>query len=129
MENHLPNNPVNSFEPDLCLDLGAALQAGMLAGEAVDAILVDVTPHLLTIAAIMDSPVGPIPGMFSTIIPRRSIIPTSRSEVYITSVHQQEIVEVEVFQGENPITQENVSLGAFRVEGLPLKPAGAVQVV
>ena len=128
VENHLPNTPVNSFEPDLCVGLGAALQAGVLAGEAVDTILVDVIPHSLGIAAVMSGPMGPMPGMFSTIIPRNSVIPTSRSEVYLTSVDQQEAVEIEVFQGENMIARENVPLGAFRVEGLPPKPAGSLQV-
>ncbi|NEP19762.1 MAG: Hsp70 family protein [Leptolyngbya sp. SIO4C1] len=128
VENHLPDTPVNSFEPDLCVGLGAALQAGVLAGEAVDSILVDVIPHSLGIAAVMDTPMGPMPGLFSTIIPRNSVIPTSRSEVYSTAVDRQDTVEIEVFQGENAIARENVPLGSFRVEGLPPKPAGALQV-
>ncbi|MEM9162477.1 MAG: Hsp70 family protein [Cyanobacteria bacterium P01_F01_bin.4] len=128
VEEHLPNTPVNSFEPDLCVGLGAALQAGVLAGEAVDAILVDVIPHSLGIAVVMDTPMGLMPGMFSTIIPRNSVIPTSRSEVYSTSFDRQDTVQIEVFQGENAIARENVPLGEFRVEGLPPKPAGALQV-
>ncbi|MEO1404042.1 MAG: Hsp70 family protein [Cyanobacteria bacterium J06635_1] len=128
VEEHLPNTPVNSFEPDLCVGLGAALQAGVLAGEAVEAILVDVIPHSLGIAVVMDTPMGLMPGMFSTIIPRNSVIPTSRSEVYSTSFDRQDTVQIEVFQGENAIARENVPLGEFRVEGLPPKPAGALQV-
>jgi molecular chaperone DnaK len=90
--------------------------------------LVDVSPHSLGIAAVMDTPLGPMPDMFSTIIPRNTVIPTSRSQIYGTAADGQEIVEVEVFQGENPIAKENVPLGAFRIEGIPPKPAGAVQV-
>lgn len=128
VEGHLPDTPVSSFEPDLCVGLGAALQAGVLSGAAVDSILVDVSPHSLGIAVVMDTPLGPMPGMFSTIIPRNSVIPTSRSEIYGTAADGQQIVEIEVFQGENPIAKENVPLGAFRIEGIPPKPAGAVQV-
>jgi molecular chaperone DnaK len=108
--------------------LGAALQAGVLSGESVGSILVDVSPHSLGIAAVMATPMGPMPGMFSTIIPRNSVIPTSRSEVYHTAVDGQRIVEIEVFQGENAIARENVPLGSFEIEGLPPKPAGSVQV-
>jgi len=128
VEEHLFDTPVNSFEPDLCVGLGAALQAGVLSGAEVSNILVDVTPHSLGISVLMDTPLGPMPGMFSPIIPRNSVIPTSRSEVYHTSFDGQDIVEVEVFQGENPIARENVPLGAFQIEGLPPKPAGAVEV-
>ncbi|MBE9077043.1 Hsp70 family protein [Romeria aff. gracilis LEGE 07310] len=128
VEAHLLDTPVNSFNPDLCVGLGAALQAGILAGEAIDSILVDVTPHSLGIAVVMDTPMGLMPGVFSTIIPRNSVIPTSQSQVYSTSSDMQETVEVEVFQGENAIARENVPLGNFLVEGLPPKPAGAVDV-
>ena len=128
VEAHLPNTPVSSFEPDLCVGLGAALQAGVLSGAAVESILVDVSPHSLGIAAVMDSDFGPMPGMFSPIIPRNSVIPTSRSQVYYTAANGQSTVEIEVFQGENPIAKENVPLGSFLVEGIPPKPAGAVQV-
>ncbi|WP_008311445.1 Hsp70 family protein [Leptolyngbya sp. PCC 6406] len=128
VENHLPDTPVSSFEPDLCVGMGAALQAGVLSGEAVDSILVDVSPYSLGIAAVMDTPMGPVSGMFSTIIPRNSVIPISRSQIYHTASNDQEIVEVEVFQGENPIAKENVPLGSFRIEGIPPKPAGAVPV-
>ena len=125
---HLGQVPIDSIQPDLCVALGAALQAGVLAGESVDAILVDVIPHSLGIAAAVDTPLGPLPGLFSTIIPRNSVIPVSRSEVYSTMVDNQEAVEVEVFQGENPIAKENVPLGAFRIENIPPRPAGGVQV-
>ncbi|MGB7086368.1 MAG: Hsp70 family protein, partial [Phormidesmis sp.] len=128
VEEHLPDTPVNSFNPDLCVGLGAALQAGVLAGESVESILVDVIPHSLGIAAVMETAFGLTPGMFSTIIPRNSVIPTSRSQLYHTSFDGQEAVEVEVYQGENAIARENVPLGSFKVEGLPPKPAGDLEI-
>jgi molecular chaperone DnaK len=128
VEAHLPGTPVSSFEPDLCVGMGAALQAGVLSGEAVNSILVDVSPHSLGIAAVVDTAMGSVPGIFSPIIPRNSVIPTSRSQVYYTAVNGQETVEVEVFQGENSLAKENVPLGSFLIEGIPPKPAGAVSV-
>jgi molecular chaperone DnaK len=125
---HLGQAPIDSIQPDLCVALGAAVQAGVLSGESVDAILVDVIPHSLGISAVMGTPMGIIPGMFSTIIPRNSVIPVSRSNVYSTMMDNQEVVEVEVYQGENAIARENVPLGSFRVEGIPPRPAGSVQI-
>ncbi len=128
IEIHLDQTPTDGIEPDLCVALGASLQAGVLTGEEVEAILVDVIPHSLGIAAAMTTQMGIMPGFFSVIVPRNSVIPVSRSEVYSTLSDQQEIVEIEVFQGENPVAEENVPLGAFRVENLPPKPAGALQI-
>jgi molecular chaperone DnaK len=126
--NHLGQAPIDGIQPDLCVGLGAAIQAGVLSGEAVDAILVDVIPHSLGIAVVMGTPMGALPGMFSTIIPRNSVIPVSRSNVYSTFVDDQEAVEIEVYQGENAIARENVPLGEFRVENLPPSPAGSLKI-
>jgi molecular chaperone DnaK len=126
--NHLDQEPIDSIQPDLCVALGAAIQAGVLSGEAVDAILVDVIPHSLGLAVAMQTPMGIMPGMFSTVIPRNSVIPVSRSNVYSTFMDNQEAVEIEVYQGENPIARENVPLGEFRVEELPPRPAGSLQI-
>ena len=128
IEAHLGQAPTDGIQPDLCVALGASLQAGVLVGEAVDVILVDVIPHSLGISAVMASLMGMMPGVFSVIIPRNSVIPTARSSVYSTFSDQQEAVEIEVFQGENPIAEENVPLGAFKVENLPPKPAGSIQI-
>jgi molecular chaperone DnaK len=125
---HLGKTPSDGIQPDLCVALGAALQAGVLVGESVDAILVDVIPHSLGIAAAVSTPMGIMPGYFSVIIPRNSVVPVSRSQVYYTVSDEQEVVEIEVFQGENAIAEENVPLGDFRVENLPPKPAGGIQV-
>lgn len=128
VQEHLGKPPTDGIQPDLCVALGAALQAGVLVGEAVDAILVDVIPHSLGISAAVSTPMGIMPGFFSVIVPRNSVIPVSRSQVYSTLSDNQETVEIEVFQGENDIAEENVPLGAFKIEGLPPKPAGGVQV-
>jgi molecular chaperone DnaK len=125
---HLGQNPTDGIQPDLCVALGAALQAGVLVGESVDAILVDVIPHSLGIAAAVPTPMGVMPGYFSVIIPRNSVVPVSRSHVYSTLFDEQEAVEIEVFQGENAIAEENVPLGSFRVENLPPQPAGGIQI-
>ncbi|MBD2254867.1 Hsp70 family protein [Nostoc parmelioides] len=128
IQEHLGQNPTDGIQPDLCVALGAALQAGVLVGESVDAILVDVIPHSLGIAAAVPTPMGIMPGYFSVIIPRNSVVPVSRSHVYSTLFDEQEVVEIEVFQGENTVAEENVPLGSFRVENLPPKPAGGIEV-
>jgi molecular chaperone DnaK len=125
---HLGQAPVDGVQPDLCVALGAALQAGVLVGEDVEAILVDVIPHSLGISAAISTPVGIMPGYFSVIIPRNSVIPVSRSEVYATLSPNQTVVEIEIFQGENEVAEENVPLGSYRVEGLPPGPPGSVQI-
>jgi molecular chaperone DnaK len=125
---HLGQAPIDGVQPDLCVALGAAIQAGVLAGESIDAILVDVCPHSLGIAAVIDTPMGLQDGFFSVIIPRNSVVPVSRSEVYSTVSHNQPKVEIEVSQGENIVAKENVPLGSFTIEGLPPRPAGAVAV-
>jgi molecular chaperone DnaK len=125
---HLGQSPTDGIQPDLCVALGAAIQAGVLSGASIKAILVDVCPHSLGIAAAVDTPLGLRPGFFSVIIPRNSVVPISRSEVYSTVSDNQPIVEIDVFQGENFVAEENVPLGSFRIEDLPPRPAGAVQV-
>jgi len=128
VEGHLEGVEVSSFEPDRCVALGAALQAGVLNGEEVDTFLVDVTPHSLGIAAAIDTDFGLIPNLFSAIIPRNTVIPVTRSKLYRTSTDNQRLVRVEVSQGENVNADENVPLGSFIVEGLPPRPAGEVTI-
>jgi molecular chaperone DnaK len=128
VETHLGQAPVDGVQPDLCVALGAALQAGVLVGEDVESILVDVIPHSLGISAAVMTPMGLMPGFFSVIIPRNSVVPVSRSEVYSTVSENQAAVEIEIFQGENPIAEENVPLGSYKVEGLPPGAAGSIQI-
>lgn len=128
VEQHLPGVALSSFEPDRCVALGAALQAAVLNGQAVDTVLVDVTPHSLGVATAMETELGLIPNVFSPIIPRNTVIPVSRSRLYCTVKDNQKLVRVEVSQGENINAEDNVPLGCFDVEGLPLKPAGDVSI-
>jgi molecular chaperone DnaK len=128
VKEHLGQAPIDGVQPDLCVALGAAIQAGVLSGAAIDAILVDVCPHSLGVAAVIDTPMGLQDGFFSVIIPRNSVVPVSRSEVYSTVSDNQPIVEVDVFQGENMVAEENVPLGSFKIEDLPLRPAGTLDI-
>ena len=128
VEAHLPGVPVASFEPDRCVALGAALQAAVLNGEELEAVLVDVTPHSLGIAAAMQTDFGLIPDLFSAVIPRNTVIPVTRSKVYSTTVDNQRLVRIEVSQGENIRAEDNVPLGSFEVSGLPARPAGSVSI-
>jgi molecular chaperone DnaK len=128
VESHLEGVPVSSFEPDRCVALGAALQAAVLNGDEVETLLVDVTPHSLGIATAMETEMGLIPNIFSTIIPRNTVIPVCRSKLYYTMKDNQRLVRVEVSQGEHVNAEENVPLGCFDVEGLPARPAGDVAI-
>ncbi len=128
VEAHLGQAPIDGVQPDLCVALGAAIQAGVLSGAAIAAILVDVCPHSLGVAAAIDTPMGLQPGFFSVIIPRNSVIPVSRSDVYSTVSDNQPIVEIDVFQGENVVAEENVPLGSFTISDLPPRPAGTLQI-
>lgn len=125
---HLGQLPIERVQPDLCVALGAAIQAGVLSGEAIDAILVDVCPHSLDVATGMETQFGFVPGFFSVIIPRNSVVLISRSEIYVTAGDNQSAVEVEVFQGEKIRADENVPLGSFIVKDLPRRPAGSIQI-
>jgi molecular chaperone DnaK len=128
VEEHLGQTPIDGVQPDLCVALGAAIQAGVLSGESVDAILVDVCPHSLGVSTAMETAFGLVPGFFSVIIPRNSVVPISRSEVYYTVSPDQTMVVVEVFQGENTRAEENVPLGSFEVTDLPPQLSGALPI-
>ncbi len=113
----------HSVDPDLCVALGAAIQGGLITGDSVGQILLDVTAHSLGVKTLDE--IDPETGdadYFSTIIRRNTRIPVSRSEVFWTIGDRQSGVEVEVFQGENASCTENTLIGSFFY---PLKPAPA----
>lgn len=112
-----PNNSVN---PDEVVALGAAVQAGVLAGDVKGVLLLDVTPLSLGINANG--------GQMSVIIARNTTIPTKRSEVYTTAVDNQPGVDIEVFQGERPVVEGNKLLGRFHLGGIAPAPRGIPQV-
>jgi len=110
--------PRFEVDPDLCVAGGAALQAAMIAGEEVHAVLVDITPYTFGVSAI-----GEVDGhfsldMFVPIIKKNSPVPVTKSEVFYTSVDYQEAVDIKVYQGEAENALDNLEVGRFRVEGL-----------
>lgn len=113
----------HSVDPDLCVALGAAVQAGIIAGEPLRHILIDVAAHSLGTRTIdeVDPETGE-PDFFSTIIRRNTRIPVTRSEVYYTTAPNQKVVEVEVYQGESPSCRDNTFVDSFHFD---LRPAPA----
>lgn len=111
----------HSIDPDLCVALGAAVQAGLIAGEPLGHILLDVTAHSLGVktADDFDRETGEA-DYFSPIIRRNTRIPASHANVYFTMVDSQHSVSVEVYQGESPSCLENTAVGQFN---FPLQPA------
>ena len=118
----------HSVDPDLCVALGAAVQHGIIAGEPLGRILLDVTAHSLGIKTVdrIDHETGDA-DFFSTIIRRNSRIPAKKSELYYTSHENQKIVQVEIFQGESLSCRENSLIGAFNFE-LKAAPEGCPMI-
>jgi len=115
---HTGIEPVMVINPDEAVALGAAVQAAIIAGEPIEAILVDLTPHSLGIAVAELEFDRIIPDRYSVIIPRNTTIPTSRSEIYSALHPDQRAIEVKIYQGEQPIASQNTSLGEFLFEDL-----------
>jgi len=111
------NETVN---PDEVVALGAAVQAGIIAGEITDLVLLDVTPLSLGVETLG--------GLMTTIIPRNTSIPVKRTETFSTSYDSQDSVEINILQGEQPLSEHNKSLGNFRLDGIPLAPKGVPQI-
>lgn len=116
------------MNPELCVAMGAAIQAGIIAGEPIDAILVDVAPHSLgiSVASVMAGML--MTDRFSTLIRRNTTIPVSESDVYTTLHDNQDAVEIKVYQGEKPTASENTLLGTFKLKVPPAR-AGEPEVV
>jgi molecular chaperone DnaK len=112
-----PNQTVN---PDEVVAVGAAIQAGVLAGEVKDILLLDVTPLSLGVETLG--------GVMTKIIPRNTTIPTKKSETFSTAVDGQTNVEIHVLQGEREFAKDNKSLGTFRLDGIPPAPRGVPQI-
>lgn len=112
-----PNQTVN---PDEVVAVGAAIQAGVLAGEVKDILLLDVTPLSLGVETLG--------GVMTRLISRNTTIPTKKSEVFSTAVDGQTNVEIHILQGEREMASDNKSLGTFRLDGIPPAPRGVPQI-
>jgi len=128
VEDWLGKQPRSEMDPELCVAMGAAAQAGIIAGEPIDAILVDVAPHSLGIAVARTMAGMLMSDRFSTLIRRNTTVPVSESEVYTTLYNNQDAVEIKVYQGEEPTASENTLLGTFNLS-IPPAPAGEPQIV
>jgi molecular chaperone DnaK len=112
-----PNKGVN---PDEVVAIGAAIQGGVLGGEVKDILLLDVTPLSLGVETMG--------SVMTVMIERNTTIPVRKTEVYSTAADNQTAVDIHVLQGERPMAQDNMSLGRFRLDGIPPAPRGIPQV-
>ena len=125
IQERLNIEPRQELEPDLCVAMGASVQAGMIAGEEVSAVLVDITPYTFGTSYVGELDGIPFyPMCYAPIIKKNTPIPASKSEVFFTMQDRQKAVEVKVYQGEDPDAARNVMIGKFMVEGLSAVPAG-----
>ncbi len=116
----LDKEPNQSVNPDEVVAVGAAIQAGVLAGDVTGILLLDVSPLSLGVETLG--------GVMTKIIPRNTTIPTKKSEVFSTAVDGQTNVEIHVLQGEREFSNDNKSLGTFRLDGIPPAPRGVPQI-
>jgi len=121
--------PHGEVDPDLCVAMGAAIQAAMISGEQVDTVLVDVTPYTYGTSAIGTLNGGFYPFRYVPIIHKNSVLPCRKTEAFMTNYDGQEFVEVTIYQGEDPDALNNTVIGEFRVEGLQNTAAGNVITV
>ncbi len=113
-------DPNQSVNPDEVVAVGAAVQAGVLAGEVKDIVLLDVTPLTLGIETMG--------GVMTPLVPRNTTIPVSKSQVFSTAENNQTAVDINVLQGERPMAGDNKSLGMFRLEGIAPAMRGIPQI-
>ena len=120
VEDYVDRKAERGVDPMECVAMGAAIQAGVLAGEVKDVVLLDVTPLSLGIETLG--------GVFTKLIERNTTIPTRKSEIFTTAADSQTSVEINVLQGEREFARDNVSLGRFHLMGIPPAPRGIPQV-
>ncbi|RDE16344.1 MAG: molecular chaperone DnaK [Candidatus Thorarchaeota archaeon] len=109
-----------TINPDECVAMGAAAQAGVLTGEVKDILLLDVTPLTLSVETLG--------GVATPLIERNTTVPTRKSRVFTTAADGQTAVEIHVVQGERPMARDNMTLGTFQLVGIPPAPRGTPQI-
>lgn len=124
LEEELGMQPRAEVDPDLCVATGAAIQAAVISGQQVGSVLVDVTPYTFGTSALSELNGEDYPYAFIPVIRKNTPTPTTKSEAFATLHDGQEVIEVKVFQGEDPDALNNTEIGSFRVEGLSDVPAG-----
>ncbi|GMF55992.1 unnamed protein product [[Candida] boidinii] len=112
-----PNIDIN---PDEAVALGAAIQGAVLSGEVKDVLLLDVTPLTLGIETYG--------GLFSPLIPRNTTVPCKIKQMYSTAVDGQNSIDINVYQGERPIVEDNKLIGKFKLSGIPAQPKGVPKI-
>lgn len=123
IKNLMGKEPYKGVNPDEVVAMGAAIQAGVLAGEFADGeglVLVDVTPLSLGIETLG--------GVMTTLIERNTAIPCKKSQIFSTAADNQTTVDIHVLQGERPMAADNVTLGRFQLTGIPPAPRGVPQI-
>ena len=121
--------PRLEIDPELCVAMGASVQAGIIAGEPIDTVLVDVAPHSLGIEVARWDLGTPMFDQYNVIIGRNTPVPVSKSEVFTTFSPNQRTVEIKVYQGEESIASQNTFLGDFLLEGVKRTKRGEPEIV
>lgn len=118
--------PHSEVDPDLCVAMGAAIQAAMISGQEVNAVLVDVTPYTYGTSAIGYLDDEYYPYKYVPIIHKNTALPNRKTEAFVTNHDGQEVVNITIYQGEDPDALNNIKIGEFLVEGLQDVEAGNV---